>query len=1177
MTPAFYELVDQALALLRERGRLSYRALKRQFALDDGGLEDLAFELIEVQRVAADRDGAILVWTGPAETVPGPVDAQGAGPGGVAPQTAPAESPAPSAPSATAPASVDPPRVDPLSRAAPEAAEAERRQLSVMFCDLVGSTALAEALDPEELREVLGDYQSVCAGLIEGFGGVIARQVGDGLLVNFGYPQAHEDDAARAVRAGLAIVGALPELNGRLGRRFPALERHPLQVRIGLHTGLVVIGALGDSTYRDPMAVVGETPNIAARLQGLAAPDTVIVSGATHRLLGGAFVCEDLGRQALKGMAVPVAVHRVVREGEGWEAATAGSAGRLTPLLGREREFGMLLERWEQSQEGLGQWVLLSGEAGIGKSRLVRELKGRVGEQSGIVLEGRGSPYHQQSAFHPWIDLLERALRFDRGDAPEARLEKLTGALLQQRLPVQAMLPVCATLLGLPAPAAPDGTLLLTPQRQRQQTLEALQGLVVGLAAQQPVLMIMEDVHWADPSTLEALELLVQQAQTARLLLVLTARPEFHVSWASRGQLTELTLTRLRRAQVEGLVAALSEGRALPAEVVEQVARKTDGVPLFVEELTKMVLESGLVREGVAGGYELAGPLPPLAIPATLQDSLMARLDRLATTKVVAQVGATLGRNFSYELLQAVTGLEDAPLTLELSKLVEAELLYQRGLPPDATYSFKHALIQDAAYQMLLKSTRQQYHQRVAQVLETRFVDTVQTQPEVLGHHYTEAGLSAQAVGYWRRAGQRALDASANLEAIAHLEKGIQVLAMLPDTLEWGEQELDLQIALAKALVISKGYGAPGAKVAYERARDLAQRGGNPARAVPALYGLWRTAFSGSQFQTSRALGEQLLELAERAGEPVFLLAAHYALGLTLTHLGEWTDARRHLQAGCDLYDPEALQRHPSLFGPDPGVVCLANLATPLWHLGYPQQALAASQDALALARTLSSHFTLAVALYSRSRLHQLRREVLATQRLAEETITLSTERGFPHCLAIGMILRGWAVAGREPGAQAIAQIEQGIEGIGITSSRPYWLSLLADAHRRLGEPRTGLAAVAEALKRVEQSEECGHEPELYRLQGELLVDANDDGPHPDLTPEDCFRRSLEIARRHRARSLELRAALSLARLWQSRGDGAAAATLLAPIYDAFTEGFDTADLQEAKQLLEELAPGTVR
>ena len=601
-------------------------------------------------------------------------------------------------------------------------------------------------------------YQAACAEMIGRFEGHIAQYLGDGLLVYFGYPLAHEDDAQRAVRAGLGILEALEQLNTRLTR-----ERGiRLAVRLGIHTGLVVVGEMGAGARYEQLAL-GETPNLAARLQGLAAPDTVVISATTYRLVQGFFACHDLGSQTLKGSPTPVLVYRVLGEsGVQSRLETAGPSG-LTPLVGREPEVTLLQERWAQSTDGLGQVVLLSGEAGIGKSRLVQVLKAHVEGEPHTRLECRCSPYYQNSALYPVIDLFQRTLQLHRDDTPPQKLSKLEGALEQYGFSLSDMVPLFTSLLSLPLPDRYPA-LALTPQRQRQKTLEAVLAVLLALAARQPLLFIVEDLHWVDPSTLELLSLLLDQGPTAPMMTLLTCRPEFRPPWGFRAHLTPITLNRLPRTQVAVMVERVVGGKTLPAEVHQQVVARTDGVPLFVEELTRMVLESGLLRER-EDHYELTGPLPPLAIPTTLHDSLMARLDRLAAVKEVAQLGATLGRTFSYELLKAVTPLDDAALQQALAQLVAAELLYQRGAPPQATYLFKHALIQEAAYQSLLKSTRQQSHQRIAQVLETRFPETLETQPELLAYHYTEAGLNAQAVAYWQQAGQRAIQRSAHVEA----------------------------------------------------------------------------------------------------------------------------------------------------------------------------------------------------------------------------------------------------------------------------------------------------------------------------------------------------------------------------------------------------------------------------
>ncbi|HEX2185917.1 MAG TPA: adenylate/guanylate cyclase domain-containing protein, partial [Chloroflexota bacterium] len=597
----------------------------------------------------------------------------------------------------------------------------------MLFCDLVDSTALASQLDPEEWREVVRAYQDTCAKVIARYDGHVAQYLGDGLLVYFGYPRAHEDDAQRAVRAGLGMVEAMGQLNARL-----AQERGvQLTVRLGIHTGLVVVGDVGGGARQEQLAL-GETPNLAARLQGIAAPNTLVISAATFQLLGGFFACQPLGTPPLKGLTQPLAVYRVLYESMARSRLEAAGRTGWTPLVGREQEIGVLLERWAQVKDGLGQVVLLSGEAGIGKSRLVQVLTEQVAaEPRAWHTPCQCSPYHQHTALYPLIDLLERVvLCFDREESPQQKVGKLEGFVVQYGLPLAEAVPLLAALLSLPLPAdyAPvTGSL----EQHKQQTLHVLLTIILRIAAQQPVLFVMEDLHWVDPSTLELLSLLVDQGPTARILALFTCRPDFTPPWTGRAHLTQVTVNRLPRRQAVEVIRQVAHGKLLPPEVVEQIVAKTDGVPLFVEELTKMVLEAGLLQERDER-YALAGPLHPLAIPATLHDSLMARLDRLAAVKALAQLGATLGREFSYALLRAVAPWDEATVHRGLHQLVAVEFLYQRGLPPQATYVFKHALIQEAAYQSLLRSTRQQYHQHIAQVVEVRFPELGATQPELL-------------------------------------------------------------------------------------------------------------------------------------------------------------------------------------------------------------------------------------------------------------------------------------------------------------------------------------------------------------------------------------------------------------------------------------------------------------
>ena len=896
----FEELLDQAIDLLQRRGRVTYRTLKRQFQLDDDVLEDLKEELIYGQRLAVDEDGRVLVWTG----------------GTSAPPESIAFPPPQEDPHAT------PSTPDASSSSAPHTPDAERRQLTVLFCDLVDSTPLASQLDPEDLREVVHAYQETCAKVIARFEGHIAQYLGDGLLVYFGYPLAHEDDAQRAVRAGLGMIEALGQLNTRLGQ-----ERGVhLAVRLGIHTGLVVVGEVGGGTRQEQLAL-GETPNIAARLQGLAVPNTVVISTATLPLLGGFFACQSLGTQLLRGLPQPLEVYQVLSESTARSRLEAAGSTGLTPLVGREQEAALLRERWAQVKGGLGQVVLLSGEAGIGKSRLVQVLTAHVtAEPQAWLTPCQCSPYYQNTALYPMIDLLERVvLRFAREESPSQKLSKLEGFVVQYGLPLTEVVPLFAALLSLPL-TADYAPLTLSPEQQKQQTLQTLLTILLRRAAQQPVLFVMEDLHWVDPSTLELLSLLVDQGPTARILVLLTFRPDFPPPWTECSHLTQVTLPRLPRRQAAEMTGQVAHRKALPPEVVEQVVAKTDGVPLFVEELTKMVLESGLLQER-EGRYELTGSLPPLAIPATLHDSLMARLDRLATVKALAQLGATLGREFSYTLLQAVSPWDEGTLQRGLHQLVEAEFLYQQGLPPQATYLFKHALIQEAAYQSLLRSTRQRHHQHIAQVLEAQFPELCETQPELLAHHYTEAGLLAQAVPYWQRAGQRAVQRFAHREAIGHLTKGLDLLKGLPATPEHTHQELDLQTALGPAWMAAKGYAAPEVEQAYARARELCRQLGEHARLFSVLRGLGAFYVVRGKYQTAREVGAELLSLAQSPPDPARLLGAHQVLGIAWFWLGELASARGHLEQAIALYDPQQHRSRPSAPGRIPG--CSAGRIAP--------------------------------------------------------------------------------------------------------------------------------------------------------------------------------------------------------------------------------------------------------
>ncbi len=1247
----FEELLDQALAMLQRRGRVTYRALKLQFMLDDERLEALKDELLYAHSQVVDDAGRGLIWTGAAVSVPtsAPVstyvslrtpladtprssdehlmaphhvvhnavmrlyadlvsallqregrvsyrslrqlfgfdeacldhvrqelvfkqlarDAHGEGlewigglPRVVVTDVQPTESTGGTVEITRAPSDEVP-----VFSAAPvrPAPEAERRQLTVLFCDLVGSTQLSGQLDPEDWRAVVRAYQEAAAKVIQRFEGHIAQYLGDGLLVYFGYPTAHEDDARRAVHAGLGIVQAIAALNTRLAAQYGV----QLAVRLGIHTGPVVVGQMGGGGRHEHLAL-GETPNLAARLQALAPANAVVISAVTARLVRGIFALEDLGTHALPGVAEQMALSRVRGPLATSSRDEEFSTDRLPVLVGREEERGLLRRRWDQSKAGLGQVVFVSGEAGIGKSALVEGLRAQVRAEGLPRIAVRCSPYHTNSALYPVITHLEYLLQFAPDDPPATRLAKLEAGLRPSGLPLGEVVPLLAGLLSVPLPTERYAPLTVTPQQQKQQTLDTLLAWLAAEAERQPVLVAWEDLHWADPTTLEALGLVVEQAPTVPMLHVLTYRPEFSPPWPPRSHITPLVLNRLERPQVEALIAQRAGGKTLPAEVVQHIVAKTDGVPLYVEELTKMLLTSALLREE-ADQYALTGPLRAVAIPDTLQDALMARLDQLQMAKEVAQLGAVLGREFTYELLQAIAPQDEETLQAGLAQLVGAELLYQRGRPPRARYIFKHALIQDAAYASLLKNTRQQVHQQVAQVLEARFPALVETQPELVAQHHTEAGCAEQAVHYWQRAGQQASERSANLEAISHFTTGIELLKTLPATPEHTQHALTLHIALGAALQMAKGQGAPEVEQAYTQAYALCQQVGETPELVPVLFGLWRFYIARAQLHTARELGETLLRLAQRAHDPALAVSAHYALGCTWFYLGALPAARPHLEEGIALDTPDQRRAPAFRMGQDLGVGCRANVARTLWLLGYPAQALARLHDALTLAHELSHPYSLAFARCWAAYVYQFRRDMSAVHEHAEATVALSTEQGFPIWASWGTSLRGWALALQGQGEAGMAQVLQGIAAWRATRAAvgvPFFYTLLADVCDHLGHPADGLQALAEAHTLVEQHEERWWEAEICRLRGVLLL--RQPGT-PQAEAETWLQRALDVARRQEAKSLELRAAMSLAGLWQQQGKRAEAYELLAPVYRWFTEGFDTADLQEAKALLEAL------
>jgi class 3 adenylate cyclase/predicted ATPase len=1031
-----------------------------------------------------------------------------------------------------------------------------------MFVDLVGSTALSARLDPEDMREIIGAYHRCCAEQITKAGGFVAKYMGDGVLAYFGYPEAHEDDAERAVRSALALIEAVPKL--QVGHDAV------LKVRLGASTGLVVVGDLIGEGAAQEQGVVGDTPNLAARLQSLAEPGQVVVSQSTWRLTGGLFEYRDLGRVALKGLSALVQAWQVLGSSTVESRFEARHGAALTPLVGRDEELELLLRRWQQAKAGDGSVVLISGEPGIGKSRLIQTLMQRLGNEPHTRLRSFCSPHYQDTALHPTITQLERAAGFRRDDTDEQRLNKLEAVLAQATNDLGEAGPLLAALLSI-ATGGRYPSLDLTPQKRKEKTLLALVAQVEGLAARQPVLMMVEDAHWIDPTSLELLQLTVDRVPDLPVLLIITFRPEFTPPWIGRGHVTSLVLNRLSRRQRAEMIGRVTGGKALPQEIADQIVDRADGIPLFIEELTKSVVESGVVSDA-GDRYTATGPLPAVAVPTTLQASLLARLDRLAPVREVAQIGAAIGRQFSHELISAVAPMPRRELDDALDQLVRAELIYRRGASPEAEYTFKHALVQDAAYGTLLRIRRQQLHARIAAALEGRFPEIVAAQPELLAHHSGEAGLVEPAIAYWRRAGERATERSANTEAVAHLNHGLKAIQRLPESRRRDELELSLQIALLAPHSASSGWASPEAGRVARRAVDLARRlGPDTAEECRALWAYSLFHMVGGETQTGAELGAQCLELAERIGDPSLLGYARWFMGNCMLWLGDLPMARSHLERGIAEYDPERAQADAARHSFDPGVSCRSFLGRVLWHLGFPNQGLACADDAIAAARAARQPFGITWALSWGAALYQLCGDAVRTEQAAHEDLDLATEQIIPFFGAHATILGGWAAVRQGQGETGLKKLREGIDAFRATGSAielSHWLGLLAEACRDTGRPEEGLRVVGDALDHVHETGVVYYEPELHRLEGELRLrsDARD-----ATAAESSFRRAIETASKQGAKSWELRAATSMARLWRDQGKRTEAQNLLAPIYGWFTEGFDTPDLKEAKALLDEL------
>ena len=1049
--------------------------------------------------------------------------------------------------------------VSPQPAIEPEARDAaERRQVTVMFSDLVGSTALSARMDPEDLREIIAAYQKCVAEMVRRFGGFVAKYLGDGALVYFGYPEAHEDDAERAVQAGLELIAAVSALKTRAS----------LQTRVGIATGLVVVGDLVGSGEAQERGIVGETPNLAARLQGIAEPNTVVIAEGTRKLLGTLFELEDLGLKDLRGIAGQVRAWAALRTSSVESRFEALHAAGLTALVGREEEIELLRRRWSRAKSGEGQVVLLSGEAGIGKSRLTAVLVESLTPEPHTRLRYFCSPQHTDSAFYPIIGQMERAAGLLHDDMPRQKLDKFDALLVQTSTSLED-----AALIAEMLSLRDDGrypVLELTPQQRRHKMLEALTAQMETLSRQNPVLMIFEDAHWSDPTSLEAFSRVVDRIRTLRVLLIVTFRPEFEPPWIGQPHVTALTINRLTERDVSAMIDRVVGNKRLPAGIRQDIIERTDGIPLFVEEMTKAVLEAE--TDGAADRVAAAVPSPALAVPASLHASLMARLDRLGgPTKELAQVAAAIGREFAHALLATVLPKPEGELGPALDRLMAAGLLFRRGVPPHATYLFKHVLVRDAAYGSLLRNQRQQLHALIAAAVETQFPEIVATQPEWLAQHCDEAGWPEKATQYWRAAGEQAVRRAANVEAIEHFRRALLRNAERSAGVESARTELATLSQLGPALMSIHGWAAPVVGEVLERAASVARQLETSRDLAAPLTSLWLFRYARGELDQSDEISDEIFRIAQKLDDPELTLQAHHAAAPLRWVRGFHSEANRHFESCLGLYDEERHAQHRYLYmGHDPAVCAMAVGASVKWALGFPDQAAGLEQRALVLARRLQHIPSLAHALSFNAQSQVLRRDVAAVAASTEELLPICQEYKLAQPGALAMIDLGWALVHLGDIRDGFARLAEGLDQLDRIGVR-IWLSrgkrMNAEACLAAEHYDEGLEEVRRAISIANEIGLQGDIPRLCLLQGELLLHISG----RKLEMEGCFRSALEAADAQGARGWALRAMTSMARLLAERSERMQAYDLLNPIYASFTEGVDTRDLKEAKTLLNEL------
>ena len=1047
--------------------------------------------------------------------------------------------------------------------AAARSTDAERRQLTVMFCDLVGSTALSTRLDPEELSNVLAAFQRACVTAVTGFGGTVAKYMGDGALVYFGYPEAHEDDAERAVRAGLALIEAIAAMQLSVSLRP--------QVRVGIATGLVVVGELiGEGSAKEHVAV-GETLNLAARIQAVASPDSVVVAELTRRLASTAFDYEELGLHSLKGIPDAMRLWRVTGESAARGRFEGRVVGGLTPLVGRAEEIALLRRRWDHATDGDGQLILLSAAAGLGKSRMTQTFREHLDDPAVTCVQFFGSPFHVNSAFHPFIRQLEWAAGIARTDTAPQKLDKLEAILEGSAEGKTEIAALVADLLSIPF-GERYPPLHFTEAVQKQRTMEVLEEQLVLLSRRAAVLVVFEDTHWIDPTSIELMDRIIRRIVDLPVMIIVTYRPEFTPPWPDLGHVTTLKLNLLGRSQVIDFIRKTAGGKTLPEAIVAHIAAKSQGVPLFVEEITRAILESGDLGDD-GDRFILRGSIRDFTIPSTLQDSLIARLDRLGIAKDVALTASIIGREFSYELLEAIARVPPATLLEGLEQLVRSDLLGQQGAPPQSRYTFKHALIRDAAFQSVLNARRRELHERIAEVLTSRFPEVAETEPELLAHHYTEARLVDRALAYWRQAAERAATRLAYLEALGHVERARKLVAALPESPERDEWELIFLMIEGPSRMALDSWDSPSAKQLYEKARAVAERLGRPAEVFRSIWGLWMGAHSSGQHARAHELLQEVFGLLTQTKDPEYIVQAHHAGGSQMVAEGVPRAALIHIDHLLTNYQMDVHGNLAMTYGAhDPGCCSLGMRALSLMMLGHLDQVEAALRQALDLGHRLDHKPSLSQAHMFCAETYIILNRTAEAEAHLDICIPLAKKYSLANYLIPAQIMQGWVLEQRGEVEGGVRQAEAALEILRSFPSRrfhlPIRIGIVGLTKAAAGDIDGALALFVSALEAASTTGERWYEPELLRFKADMLL------AHPrprSNEAEQCLEAAIALAQQQEAKFWELRAATSLASLWADRGQRDKGRELLSPCYAGFTEGFDTADLKKAKTLLDSL------